>query len=92
MKNQTFTKAQLLNPKMPADLSKALTATPKAKVTWNDITPIGRRDWILWIITAKLSETRERRIKKACDMLSKGKRRVCCFGGANWLIKTALKK
>ena len=90
----TLTKAQiekLLNPKMPADLSKALSVTPKALKTWKSATPIARRDWILWLNTAKLAETRVRRIKKALDVLSKGKKRVCCFGGANWLIKNSQK-
>lgn len=74
---------------MPADLSKALKAVPKAQATWNGITPLARRDWIAWIITAKLAETRKRRIEKACSMLSAGKRRPCCFGGIKWLVKTS---
>lgn len=78
-----------LTAKVPSDLSHALVASARAKATWDDITPLARRDWILWIITGKLAETRVRRIKKAVDMLSKGKRRVCCFGGAKWLMKTS---
>ena len=66
-------------PKVPADLRKAIEATPKAKTVWLDITPIGRRDWIRWIDTAKLSKTRMRRIKNTCSMLIAGKRRPCCF-------------
>jgi len=67
-------------PKAPADLRKALaSAPPKAKDVWSDITPIARRDWIHWIGSAKQAETRARRIRNACDMLSKGKRRPCCF-------------
>lgn len=72
---------------MPADLSKALSATPKALETWKSASTIAQRDWILWLNTAKQTETRVRRIKKALDVLSKGKKRVCCFGGVNWLIK-----
>lgn len=78
-----------VNPKTPADLSKALLSSPKALTTWKDITPFARRDWILWIITAKQLETRKRRIKNACEMLAHGKRRVCCFGGIKWLMKMA---
>ena len=66
-------------PKVPADLRKALAAAPKARVVWSDITPIARRDWIHWIASAKQAETRTRRIKNACAMLTTGKRRVCCF-------------
>lgn len=73
--------------RVPSDLAKALKGTPVAQATWEDITPLARRDWILWITTAKQAGTRENRIEKACDMLASGKRRVCCFPGLNWLTK-----
>ena len=73
--------------RVPVDLRKALADAPMAQALWADITPIARRDWILWISSAKQSETRKRRIEKACAMLASGKRRVCCFGGINWLTK-----
>jgi hypothetical protein len=66
-------------PKVPADLRKALATAPKARALWWDITPIARRDWIQWIVSAKWPETRARRIDNACAMLAAGKRRVCCF-------------
>jgi hypothetical protein len=62
-----------------APLRKALAAAPEARAAWSDITPIARRDWIQWVVSAKRSETRARRIENACDMLAGGKRRVCCF-------------
>lgn len=68
-----------LEPKVPADLRKALAAAPKAQALWSDITPIARRDWVHWITSAKRPETRARRINNACVMLAAGKRRVCCF-------------
>jgi len=74
-------------PKAPADLRRALATNPKAKAAWEDITPIARRDWIVSIMTAKQKETRERRIKKACSMLSSGKRRLCCFPGVKWMMR-----
>lgn len=64
---------------VPADLRQALAAAPTAREVWSSITPVARRDWILWIVSAKQPETRARRIANACDMLGKGKRRVCCF-------------
>ena len=73
--------------RVPMDLRRALAAAPLAQALWADITPIARRDWILWISSAKQPETRRRRIEKACAMLASGKRRVCCFGGLNWLTK-----
>lgn len=71
----------------PMDLRKALAAVPEAEALWGEITAMARRDWILWISSAKQEETRRGRIEKACDMLASGKRRVCCFGGLNWLLK-----
>ena len=75
-------------PKVPADLKKALTNTPKAKAMWLDITPVARRDWIQWIVSAKKPETRDRRIATATDMLASGKRRVCCFDRSGIYSKT----
>jgi hypothetical protein len=66
-------------PRVPADLRKALAAAPAASAQWSDITPVARRDWIHWITSGKKAETRERRIATACDMLASGKRRACCF-------------
>ncbi len=66
-------------PKVPADLRKALAAAPKARALWSAITPIARRDWIQWITSAKRPETHARRVDNACEMLAAGKRRVCCF-------------
>jgi len=66
-------------PEVPDDLRKALAASPAAFAVWNDTTAIARRDWITWMGQGKLAETRVIRINKMIDMLSKGKRRVCCF-------------
>jgi hypothetical protein len=71
----------------PLELLQTLAATPKAQATWTTTTPLARRDWILWITSGKQSETRLIRIKKAASMLASGKKRVCCFGGLNWLTK-----
>lgn len=68
-----------LEARVPADLRRALAAAPKARAQWSAITPAARRDWILWITSARRPETRARRIAGACDMLAGGKRRVCCF-------------
>jgi len=67
-------------PRVPPDLRKGLAAAAaRAREVWLDITPAARRDFIHWIVSAKQAETRARRIKTACDMLAKGKRRPCCF-------------
>lgn len=66
-------------PKVPDDLRKALAANAEAKATWDDITPVARRDWIHWITSGKKAETRVKRIAAACDKLACGNRRACCF-------------
>jgi hypothetical protein len=66
-------------PKVPADLRKALADNPAAKATWSDITPVARRDWIAWITSGKKAETRGKRVSVAIDKLASGSRRACCF-------------
>jgi len=66
---------------MPADLRKALTSTPAARVAWEDITPLARNEWICWVISGKKAETRNIRIKKALSKLKGGMRRPCCWTG-----------
>ena len=66
-------------PEVPADLSSALTADPRARALWTDITPMARWDWIRWIRSTKQPETRRRRIEVARSKLKAGQRRPCCF-------------
>lgn len=74
--------------RVPADLRKALAASPKARALWSEITPVARRDWIHWITSARRAETRARRVDGACDMLASGKRRVCCFDRSGFYSKS----
>ena len=64
---------------LPADFLVALAAAPAAMQAWDDLTQIGRRDFLSWIESAKQAETRRRRIRIACENLVKGKRRPCCY-------------
>ena len=66
---------------MPTDFKKALAGNPKALETWEDIAPLARNEWICWIVSAKKSETRNKRIECGCSNLKKGKRRPCCWSG-----------
>lgn len=66
---------------VPADLKKALTSDTKALETWNDITPLARNEWICWVISAKQSTTRTRRIEVGLSKLGSGMRRPCCWAG-----------
>lgn len=66
---------------IPPDLRKALTSHSQARDAWNDITPLARNEWICWVISVKKAETRAEHIERACNDLSKGKRRPCCWPG-----------
>lgn len=66
-------------PKLPADLKRVLTSDPVAEAMWQGLTPLSRRDFLLWINAAKQDETRKRRIDRVPSMLKTGKRRPCCF-------------
>lgn len=73
-------------PIVPADLRVALTAFPRAKTLWQDLAPIGRRDWIRWIESAKTVETRARRVRRTAEQLSEGKRRPCCVNVYEFML------
>jgi len=69
--------------KIPADFKKALVADSKAFATWEDITPLARNEWICWVTSGKLSETRSRRIEVGLSKLRSGMRRPCCWAGCS---------
>jgi uncharacterized protein YdeI (YjbR/CyaY-like superfamily) len=87
----TAKQARESEPKLPADLRKALAADPKAKAQWSNLTPIARRDFISWIESAKQKETRQRRIESLPSRLAAGKRRPCCYSIVSFDLFTALK-
>ena len=66
---------------LPTDLRKALHTSPGALITWSDITPLARSEWICWVTSGKKAETRLLRIKKTLSKLQQGMRRPCCFAG-----------
>ena len=67
--------------KLPNDLRKALTSDKSALTAWNDLTPLGRNEFICWIEDAKKPETRNHRIERTVTELMEGKRRPCCWAG-----------
>jgi uncharacterized protein YdeI (YjbR/CyaY-like superfamily) len=66
---------------LPDDLREALNHDPEARVTWQEITPLARNEWICWIQSAKKPETRRKRVSWGCENLRDGKRRPCCWPG-----------
>ena len=66
---------------LPADLKKALIASPKALAAWEDITPLARNEWICWTISVKTPETRKDHVRRVVSELIEGMRRPCCWMG-----------
>lgn len=75
-------------PQVPDDLRKALAASPAARAAWEGTTTIARIDWIHWLDSAKQAKTRKSRVESACDMLSSGKKSVCCFDQSGFYSKS----
>ena len=66
---------------VPADLKTALLSDESSIERWNDLTPLGRNEWICWTITCKKPETRQKHIDRIMTELIAGKRRPCCWAG-----------
>lgn len=63
------------------DLQVALKADPEILDLWQNLTPLGRNEFICWVDDAKQATTRQRRIERTCHELLEGKKRPCCFVG-----------
>jgi bacteriocin resistance YdeI/OmpD-like protein/uncharacterized protein DUF5655 len=68
--------ARAAEAKTPSDLARALKASSKAAATWESCTDAMRRDWIVWIDSAKQDATRVRRIGQTIAKLAAGKRKM----------------
>ena len=66
---------------IPADLKKALAASPKALAVWESLTPLARNEWICWTISVKKTDTRKEHVRRVCSELIEGMRRPCCWIG-----------
>jgi hypothetical protein len=64
-----------------ADLQAALRADPKVFGLWENLTPLGRNEFICWVEDAKQPATRQRRIERTAEELLEGKKRPCCWVG-----------
>ena len=61
-------------PELPVYIARALKANFKAWEFFRDLAPTYRRDFVVWIHTAKRPETRERRIRESIRLLAAGKK------------------
>ncbi|MCP5160759.1 MAG: YdeI/OmpD-associated family protein [Hahellaceae bacterium] len=65
---------------LPYDLAKALTENNIVDL-WENLSPIGRNEFICWVEDAKQMKTRVKRINRAVETLLEGKKRPCCWAG-----------
>jgi uncharacterized protein YdeI (YjbR/CyaY-like superfamily) len=59
---------------MPPEFEKALTENPIALGQFEKMPMSHRKEYLLWIVTAKKPETRERRVAESIRMLNEGKK------------------
>jgi uncharacterized protein YdeI (YjbR/CyaY-like superfamily) len=59
--------------KLPPYFLTALDRNTKARKTFDNLSPSGKREYVEWIVGAKRDETRQRRLKKALEWLGDGK-------------------
>ena len=61
-------------PQLPAYLAKAIKTNLKAWRHFQSLAPTYRRDFVVWIHTAKRPETRKKRIRESIELLAAGKK------------------
>ena len=61
-------------PRLPGYIAKALKANSSAWKFFRELAPTYRRDFVVWIHTAKRPETRARRIRESISLLAAGKK------------------
>jgi uncharacterized protein YdeI (YjbR/CyaY-like superfamily) len=60
-------------PELPAYIAKAFRTNLKAWRHFQALAPTQRRNFVVWIHTAKRPETRERRIRESIELLAAGR-------------------
>jgi hypothetical protein len=66
---------------VPDDLNTVLLSNDSALLLWNNLTPLGRNEFLCWVENAKQDKTRTRRIERTVEELLEGQRRPCCWVG-----------
>lgn len=63
------------------DLRDSIISDPVIFDLWQNLTPLGRNEFICWVDDAKQAPTRQRRIQRTVEELTEGKKRPCCWAG-----------
>lgn len=58
---------------LPEDLGIAIRADARTLELWESLTPLGRNEFICWVMDAKKVETRARRIRRTPGRTRRGK-------------------
>ncbi|MDQ5963781.1 MAG: hypothetical protein QG629_864 [Patescibacteria group bacterium] len=66
---------------LPDYFKKAILSDEKVTELWNAITPLARNEWICWVTSGALAETRVKRITVGLSKMHGGMRRPCCWQG-----------
>ena len=61
-------------PALPGYVAKALKTNPKAWEFFRTLAPSDRRNFVVWIHTAKRPETRDKRIRESIRLLAAGRK------------------
>jgi uncharacterized protein YdeI (YjbR/CyaY-like superfamily) len=61
-------------PELPTYIAKALKAHSKAWEFFRELPPTCRRDFVVWVHTAKRPETRDKRIRESIRLLAAGRK------------------
>src|SRR5262245_5929428 len=71
--NNTYAPRPVI-PDLPAYIAKALRTNSKAWTFFRALAPTHRRNFVVWIHTAKRPETRARRIRESISLLAAGEK------------------
>lgn len=63
------------------DMRSAIESNAEIFALWQNLTPLGRNEFICWVDDAKQAATRARRIQRTREELQEGKKRPCCWVG-----------
>jgi hypothetical protein len=67
--------------KAGADLRERIESSSALLTLWQNLTPLGRNEFICWVEDAKQDKTRQRRIQRTVEELQEGRKRPCCWPG-----------
>ncbi|WP_157898577.1 YdeI/OmpD-associated family protein [Luteitalea pratensis] len=71
--NTTYASRPVI-PTLPAYIATALKANPKAWAFFRELAPTYRRNFVVWIHTAKRADTRARRLQESVALLAAGRK------------------